>query len=308
MRAAFLFSILVFLIHAPTVQASQDRTLFLDLARKGWVYQLRSAMLRPDPDRPPVLINGKTMAGSALCIVGEIPHPQTKVVIDAFRELVAEIYEKPMPVRFAGKDLVQCGTGRLIFLRLYSGLIPHKAFNDDLRRMDSVYGIGLPKDRDQFILSPAQAQTFFGRNGRATHLLVRQPVQSIPTPLETQFFTSILIEELYQSFTFGMDILQFNRHEVFASKLEEFPVNLRHLPWDSPMFMEGLLKSNPAGLCRFDVFMMHAVARAPVEQTNSDAFLDFIDTEFDDLLARAEHTLAMPAFAPLLDRVCGVSD
>ena len=105
------------------------------------------------------------------------------------------------------------------------------------------------------------------------------------TPLEQRFFASILIEELYQSFTFGMDILHFNRHQAFTSKLEEFPVDLRHLPWDSPMFMEGLLRSNPAGLCRFDVFMMHALARAPVERTNTDAFLRFIEAQFDDLLA-----------------------
>lgn len=308
MRAALLFSVVFLFAGALSTQASNDRSLFLELARKGWVYELRSAMWRPDPKRPPITINGKDMAGAALCVVGERPHPQTRAVLDAFRGLVLHVFGKPMQMRFAGTDLSTCGTGRLMYLRLYSGLIPHRAFNDDLRWMDKAFDIGLPRNRDQFILSPAQAQTFFGRNGRATHLLVKQPVRPALTSLEQQFFASILIEELYQSFTYGMDILHLDRQAAFASKLEEFPVNLRHLPWDSPMFMEGLLRSNPAGLCRFDVFMMHAVAQAPVKRTNSDAFLRFIEAQFDDLLGRADHTLAEPAYAPILDQLCGATD
>jgi len=308
MRAALLLSVFFAVTAAFSAQALSDRTQFLDLARKGWVYELRSSMWRPEPKRPPIRINGRDMAGAALCVVGEAPHPHTKAVIDAFRNLVADIFGKPMPMRFAGADLSTCGTGRLMFLRLYSGLIPHRAFNDDLRYMDDSYGIGLSRNRDQFIRSPAQAQTFFGRNGRATHLVVKQPVGLVLSPLEQQFFTSIMIEELYQAFTFGMDILHFDRKAAFASKLEEFPVNLRHLPWDSPMFMEGLLRSNPTGLCQFDIFMMHAVAQAPVERTNSDAFLRFIETRFDDLLGQAKRTISEPTYAQIFDWLCATLD
>ena len=290
------------------VQAHGDRSQFLDLARKGWVYELRSALWRPDPDRPPVRINGRDMAGAALCIIGEPPHPQTMKVIEAFRDLVADVFHKPTPMRFGGAELSSCGTGRIWYMRLYSGLIPHRAFNDDLRRMDAIFDIGLPRNREQSILSPAQASTFFGRNGQATHLLVKQPRMTELSPLEQRFFASILIEELYQAFTFGMDILHFDRQVAFVSKLEEFPVNLRHLPWDSPRFMEGLLRSNPAGLCRFDVFMLHALAGAPVERTNTEAFLSFIDGRFSELLGQADDTLAQAAYAPILDRRCGGAD
>lgn len=296
------------LMTSVAAQGHGDRSQFLDIARKGWVYELRSAMLRPDATRPPVRINGRDMAGAALCLIGEAPHPQTLAVIEVFRDLVADVFRTPMPVRFGGADLRACGGGRIWYLRLYSGLIPQRAFNSDLRRMDQIYDIGLPRDREQSILSPAQASTFFGRNGQATHLLVKQPGTKDLSPLEQRFFASILIEEMYQAFTFGVDILHFDRHAAFISKLEEFPVNLRHLSWDSPGFMEGLLGSNPAGLCRFDVFMLHALARAPVERTNTEDFLTFIDGRFAELLGQADHTFAQAAYAPILDQRCGGSD
>lgn len=308
MRNLLHCAVVFMLLAASAAQAHGDRVQFLDLARKGWVYQLRSAMFRPGVARPSIRINSQDMAGAALCIVGEPPHPQTRRVLQAFSDLVAEVFSKPMPMRFGGAELSACGTGRTVYLRLYSGLIPHRAFNDDLRHIDRIFDIGLPHGREQFILSPAQAQTFFGRNGQATHLLVKQPLETPLSPLEQRFFASILIEELYQSFTFGMDILHFDRTTAFASKLEEFPINLRHMPWDSPMFMRGLLQSNPAGLCRFDIFMLHALALAPVEQTNTEAFLHFIDGRFDDLMLRAEDTLAQADFAPILDQRCQTSE
>ncbi|WP_299846705.1 hypothetical protein [uncultured Roseovarius sp.] len=308
MRKILRCAIVFLLIAASGAQAHADRDQFLELARKGWVYQLRSAMTRPGVTPPVIRINSQDMAGAALCIVGEPPHPQTRRVLDAFSGLVAEIFNKPMPMRFGGTDLAACGTGRIVYLRLYSGLIPHRAFNNDLRRIDRVFDIGLPHDREQFILSPAQAQTFFGRNGRATHLLVKQPLLVPLSQLEQRFFASILIEELYQSFTFGIDILHFDRNSAFVSKLEEFPINLRHIPWDSPIFMQGLLQSNPAGLCRFDVFMLHALALAPVEQTNTEAFLQFIEGRFDDLMLRAEGTIAQADHAPILDQHCRTSE
>lgn len=284
--------------------AGVDRSVFIDMARKGWVYELRSAMLRRDPNLPQVRINGRDMAGAALCVVGEKPHAETIKVLETFSALMAETFGKPVPMRYAGTSVSSCGTGRMVYLRLYSGRQPHRAFNDDLRELDDVFDIGLPRDRDQHVMSPAQAQTFFGQNGRATHLLVKQAATIVPSVLEQRFFSSILIEELYQSFTYGMDILHFDRRAAFLSKLEELPTNLRNLPWDSIRFMEGLLNSNPGGLCQFDVFMLHALARSPLDRTNTPDFLSFIETRFDDLLHRTKVTVSQAGFAPILDPAC----
>ena len=68
--------------------------------------------------------------------------------------------------------------------------------------------------------------------------------------------------------------------------------------------MEALVRSNPRGLCPFDVFMLHAVADAPVQQTNEDAFLDFIDARYDDLWQRAERVVADGRFQAILDPEC----
>ncbi len=288
--------------------ALDDRDAFMALAKKGWVYELRTAMWKHDPLIPPIVINGRDLSGAALCVVGEPPHPRTRAVLDTFRALMADVFGKPLPLRYAGEGLDSCGTGRSVYIRLYSDRPPHVAFNADLRRMDEVFEFGLPGGREQFVMSPAQAQTFFGRRGRATHVLVKQPATGAPTELESAFYASILIEELYQTFTFGMDILHFDRDAAFVSKLEEFPVNLRHLPWGSDQYMEGLLRSNPSGLCRFDVFMLHALAEAPVERTNSDAFLTYIDADFDRLETETDVTLSNPDYATILDADCTVAD
>ncbi|MGY9048937.1 hypothetical protein P775_03975 [Puniceibacterium antarcticum] len=307
-RFLSLLTLVCFGLAQPAAAAPQERDAFMALAKKGWVYELRSAMWRHDPLIPPIVINGRDMAGAALCLVGERPHPQTRVVIDSFRALMAEIFGKGLPLRYAGEDGAACGTGRVVTVRLYSDRPPQGAFNADLRRMDEVFQFGLPKGRDQVVMSPAQAQTFFGRNGRATHVMVKQPAPGETTDLETAFYASILIEELYQSFTFGMDILHFDPDTAFLSKLEEYPVNLRTLPWGSARYMEGLLTSNPYGLCRFDVFMLHALAEAPVVQTNSEEFLDYIATDFERLEAETNVTLTHAAYAPILDKDCGVAE
>lgn len=305
-----LIRLTVILLIAATgvaANASTERDVFLKFARKGWVYELRTAMWRHDPLVPEIRINGQTLAGTALCVVGERPHPRTQAVLDSFRALMAETFAKPMPLRYAGADLQGCGTGRSVYIRLYSARNPQTAFNADLRWMDTVYGIGLPKGRMQYVLSPAQAQTWFGRRGHATHIMVKQPAPGqigTLTDLQRTFYTSILIEELYQTFTFGMDILHFDPEEAFVSKLEEYPVDLRNVPWDSPRYMTGLLRSNPRGLCRFDVFMLHAVAGAQVERTNSDAFLDYIAADFDALTLRTDATLTNPAYAGIVDTLC----
>ncbi len=290
---------------AASAGAASERATFLDLARRGWVYELRSAMWGRDPASIEMHINGHVLSGASICVVGEKPHQATETVLREFTGLTARVFGKPTPIRHGGVDLDGCGTGRTIYLRLYSREVPLAAFGSDLARLDRVFGLGLARSRRQYVVSPGQAATFFGRRGQATHLIVRQPVAGRDlSPLEGRFYASILVEELYQAYTFGMDILQLDRRLAFVSKLQEFPVNLRHVPWDSPAFMEGLLRSTPSGLCRFDLFMLHAIAAAPVENTNTPEFLAYIDAHFDDLLARADATAAAPGFAGILDPGC----
>ena len=285
--------------------AAPDRQAFLDLARKGWVYELRTTMIGRDLSIP-VRISGKALAGAPICIVGERPTQKSWRVINAFRALMRETSGKTLPVRFAGPTARLCGVGRTVVLRLYSGRPPARALTDDLYWLNEVYALGLPANRQYAANSPAMAQTFFGRRGQATHLMVKQADRDDVTPTEEAFYRSILIEELFQSFSFGMDILHFDRSAAFLSKLEEFPTDLRRVPWESPIFMERLLRSNPRGLCEFDIFMLYAVAEAPFDETNDPAFIDFIDSQFDALMTEAAATSLDPAFAEIVDPGCTV--
>jgi hypothetical protein len=283
--------------------AMADRAAYVELARLGWNYELRTTMVGRDLSIP-VHINGRDLAGSSLCLVGEPPHETSLDVINSFRALVLRTYGKPMTMRYAGQDASACGSGRTVILRLYSGFPPNSALSADLRWMDAVYQLGLPERRVFAATSPAMAQTFFGRRGQGTHIMVKQPALAPQDALEETFYKSILIEELFQSFTFGMDVLLFDRGEPFLSKLQEMPVNLQRLPWESQAFMRALVRSNPSGLCVFDVFMMYAVAEAPVEQTNDPLFIDYIDANYDTLLERARSTMTDPAFAAILTPEC----
>ncbi|ETX28671.1 hypothetical protein [Roseivivax isoporae] len=283
--------------------ARADRAAYLDLARKGWVYELRTTMVGRDMTIP-VRIHGRSLAGAALCIVGEAPHPGAQEVLDAFADLMRTVHGKPLPMRYAGSSARRCGTGRTVVLRLYSGRPPNLALTDDLAWMNKTLALGLPPGRSYMATSPAMAQTFFGRRGAGTHLMVKQPGPGRLTDLERAFYRSILIEELFQSFTFGMDILHFDSDAPYLSKLEEFPVNLMNLPWDSAAFMEGLLGSNPTGLCEFDILMLHAVATAPMERTNDAAFLDYVDDHYDAFLQQARSTLADLRFDAITDPDC----
>ena len=282
---------------------SADRADYVDLARKGWNYELRTTMVGRDLSIP-VHINGRDLAGASLCLVGEAPHPASLEIIDAFRKLAEHVFTKPLTMRYAGVSASACGSGRTVILRLYSGLPPNRALSADLQWMNGIYDLGLRAGSDFAATSPAIAQTFFGRRGQGTHIMVKQPALTELGPLEAIFYKSILIEELFQSFSFGMDILLFDRAAAFRSKLQETPVNLYHLSWESHAFMRNLVTSNPSGLCPFDVFMLHAVAEAPVDQTVDPAFIDYIDDHFDDLLARADATLADGRFASIIDRDC----
>ncbi|WP_417211213.1 hypothetical protein [Antarctobacter sp.] len=301
----WLLSLLV-LAALVTVTGSQsraaDRQGFLALARTGWNYQLRTTMLGRDMSIP-VHINGRDMSGVALCLVGDRPTEQTRKVLATFSDLSRHVFGKPLPMRYAGPRADMCGQGRTAVLRLYSGVPPHHLLTDDLNWMNAAYQLGLPSGRRYSSSSPAMAQTFFGKRGMVTHMLVQQ-AKARPGSLEETYYRSILIEELFQSFTFGMDILMLRRKPEFSSKLQEVPLNIHRLPWGSAAFMRALLSSNPARLCEFDVFMMHAVARSPVDQTTDPAFIDFIDSEFDTLDALTQVTRADPRFALLLDPDC----
>lgn len=283
--------------------AVADRLAYVDLARQGWNYELRTTMVGRDMSIP-VHIHGRDLAGASLCVVGERPHPASLEIIDAFRALALHVFAKPLTMRYAGRDASGCGTGRTVILRLYSGHPPNRALSADLRWMNLTYQLGLPGRRFYAATSPAMAQTFFGRRGQGTHIMVKQPGPTPPGTLERAFYKSILLEELFQSFTFGMDILLFDRAAAFQSKLQETPFNLYRLSWESRDFMRALVASNPGGLCAFDIFMMHAVAQAPVDQTIEPGFIDYIDREYDVLHARATATMQDARFAAIVDAIC----
>ncbi len=283
--------------------ALADRATFLNLAQRGWNYELRSTMVGRDLSIP-VHINGRTLSGATICLVGERPHPISHEVIETFLALERAVFGKPVTLRYAGAEARGCGTGRTVVLRLYSGHPPNRALSADLAWMNAAYDLGLPARRDYAATSPAMAQTFFGRRGQGTHIMVQQAALPKVGALEAAYYRSILIEELFQSFTFGMDILRFERGPGFVSKLQETPTRMDRLPWTSRAFMRALLQSNPGALCEFDIFMMHAVARSPAEQTVEPVFLEFIDAEYDQLAALAGETMADPRFAAITDRDC----
>ncbi|WP_300035511.1 hypothetical protein [uncultured Roseobacter sp.] len=297
--------VLLVLFCGPAAHA--DRATYIELAKRGWSYELRTTMIGRDLSIP-VLINGRQLAGASLCVVGERPRRTSLEVIDSFRALLLQTYGKPMTMRYAGQDASACGSGRTVILRLYSGFPPNTALSADLQWMDRTYQLELPGRGYFAATSPAMAQTFFGRQGQGTHIMVKQPAAAPRSRIEAAFYKSILIEELFQSFTFGMDILIFDRSVAWRSKLQETPLNLWRLPWESPAFMRALVRSNPPGLCTFDVFMMYAVAEAPVDQTNEPAFIEYVDANYDDLYTRAQATMGDPAYAAILDPVCAAPD
>lgn len=300
------YGLLLFWLILAGPLCAADRAEYLSLARTGWVYDLRTSMMKRDMAIP-VHINGRDMAGAALCIVGDPPNAATQATLQGFSDLVRQIYGRPVPMRYAGAEASGCGTRRVVVLRLYSGWPPNKALTRDLDWLDVTYQLGLPKRRNYSATSPGQAQTFFGRRGAATHILVQQGAD-VADALHALYFRSILVEELFQSFTFGMDILMLARKPAFLSKLQEVPLNIHRLPWGSPAFMTALLSSNPSGLCQFDLFMMYAVAQAPVDQTTDPAFLDYIDASFDALDAQARETLADARFSAVTDPECRAYD
>lgn len=296
-----LNSLTVLLLTALPSLADRDR--YVDLARQGWNYELRTTMVGRDMSIP-IQINGRTLAGAGICMVGDPPHSQSTAILNAFSALMEHVYSTPLPLNYAGNDASKCGAESPVVLRLYSGYPPNTGLTLDLSWLNDRYDLGLPDQRFYAAPSPAMGQTFFGRQGQGTHLMVKQPAHRSTSPLETAFYRSILIEELYQSFTFGMDLLHFDDTVPFLSKLEETPLNIQRLPWGSKPFMRSLVNSNPSGLCLFDIFMLHAIAEAPVEETVDPDFIAYVEDQYTMLLDMAQTTAADPVFAPLIVEGC----
>ncbi|MEM9551795.1 MAG: hypothetical protein AAGA05_11500 [Pseudomonadota bacterium] len=302
-----LLTCLALICAKTSVAESASKADYLELARRGWNYELRNTMVGRDLSIP-VHIHGKDIAEATLCIVGEAPHPKTRLVLDAFGALIEHSFGLPLRMIYGGARPAGCDAARVAILRLYSDGPPNGALSEDLHWLSDRFELGLPAERQFFASSPAMAQTFFGRKGQGTHIMVQQPSFETLSALEAAFYKSILVEELFQSFTFGMDVLIFDRSAGFLSKLQEMPTNLPRRPWTSRSFRRALLSSNPGGLCTFDLFMLHAVGRAPVEQTVHPAFLTYIDGEFDALTDLAQTTMNDPRFAPLVDPHCASPD
>lgn len=311
MRTSFILVFLgVFLLSPAAIKAEDlrpTRDQYLAIAKKGWVFEFRSSLMRRDPDTPPVLLNGRTVATGAVCIFGAQPHPQTRATLVQFERLLRDIFRRDTAFTFAGSRIADCPTRQRIYLRLYDGFAPAGSFNADLQVLDQYFDFDLPKDRFEPVRSPAQGIGFFGRRGNVGHLLIRQSEMRDPTALQQKFYRSILVEELFQIISYGVDILKFDRKTPFLSKLQEHPTHLKHLQWGSEAFMQGLLDSNPAGLCGFDLFMLHALSTMDLESSNSPAFLEFIIDNFDDLLQRTELTLANDAISSLFDANCALT-
>lgn len=302
--------ILVLLLWLLALPAASDppwqpaRSDFLTLARSGWVFDHWTSRARRDPALPPLRFDSAEVAQGAVCLFGDAPHPLSRQIITTFDALLREIYGRQLAITFAGHDIATCPEHQRVYIRLYSGPPPQQRYNADLRALDREFEIGFPPNWREPVLGPAQAHGFWGRKGAAAHLLVNQPPDGAPTPLQRAYFASILIEELFQVVSYGSDILKIERDTPFVSKLQETPANLRYLPWSSERFMRGLLRSNPAGLCGFDVFMMHALARSGLHDSSSPELLDFIEARFDDLRGLTLATLAQPRFATVLDPGC----
>jgi len=297
--------ILAFVIALPSVGYSQPtRADYLTLVRSGWVFDLHSARMRRDPTLPPVRFDSVEVAKGEICLFGETPHALSRDVMASFTALLREVYDRQLDVTFAGENIANCPARQRVYIRLYSDLPPSRAFNADLRQLDQDFDIRFPPNWLELIKSPAQTNGFFGHSGPVVHLLINQPPREDVTLIERDFYASILIEELFQAVSFGADILKFDHDTPFYSKLQERPANLRHMAWQSERFMTGLLASNPKGLCAFDVFMLHALAAANLENVNSEALLIYVDTHFDDLSDATMQTLDRPAYRILLDGRC----
>lgn len=273
------------------------------LAERGWNYEYRGSFRRQAHDLAASHLLAKRMPASSICLLGEEMHPLSRETLSMFRSLNTAIFDQFGSLTTGQPDVDTCPEEATVFIRLYSRRLPSEAFNRDLQSINHRFGIGM-SGQAQEILSPAQAVTFFGKKGQATHILVLQPRKRELSEQQKRFFRSLMIEELYQTYSFGIDIFKTGVGGPFASKLQESFTNLRSRSWLSPDFMEGLLSSNPDGLCLFDLMMLHAIHEVPENVSASDAFISFVSKNFAKLVASAEQTMADQAVAALLDPMC----
>lgn len=302
---AIIFALLAVVPFPLVAEAEQPtRDEYLTLVKSGWIFDLHASRMRRHPGLPPVRFNSTEIAQSEICLIGAPPRRHSRQIIMAFAALLHDVYGHRLTVTFAGPDIRSCPERQRIYVRLYEGRPPATMLNRDIQHLDRAFDIRFPTGWTEPVRSPAQTNGFFGHRGPVAHIFVSQPHGENLTPLQRDYFSSILIEELFQVVSFGADILKFDKERPFFSKLQERPINLRYLPWDSEQFMRGLLSSNPSGLCGFDFFMLHALAQSQLEMVNSDELIPFIDANFDALRARAQASLASNEYGILSDQTC----
>ena len=284
-------------------EAAPNKADYMTLAKRGWSYEYRGSIRRQVPDIPASHVLARTMAKRDICLLGSVPHPLTNEILAGFRGLLGQIFGDVGSVFDAVDTLTDCPTSATVFVRIYDRSLPFLEYNRDLQDLNSRFEIGM-SDQTQQILSPAQAVTFFGKKGQATHITLMQPKRHRTTPLERRFFRSIMIEELYQSYSFGIDVFKVGRGGPYDSKLQESFVNLQGLSWLSESYMEGLLSSNPLGLCDFDLLMLHALAEVDENLTESNDFVQYLDNNFERLVTTAQEFAHRSHAAALMDPGC----
>lgn len=279
-----------------------SREDILNLARAGWTYELRTTMRRPGSAALVRNLNARAMAGAEVCLLGEPANDRSLQTIAAFTHLW-QIAFNTAPRFIHAEKITDCTPSATVFLRLFSNSNPTAALNADLKALDQTFGLSLSQ-RPQFPSSPAQAQTFFGTEGMATHIMVTQAGPWALPDWHHSYYRSLLVEELFQSFTFGMDILHLNSEQPFFSKLQEAPLYTQHLPWRSDDFIRSMLHSSPRGLCGADLVMLAALGETELERTNTAAFTSFVSDNLDRFLTAARLWQSDPQVQLLLDPAC----
>lgn len=299
MRRA-LIGLLMALIGA-AAQAEVTRADLIDLARAGWSYELRTTMRRPGSAGDLPELHARNMVGAQVCLLGEAPTPRTHATLIAFRTLLMRVFGTAPKLIRAGRA-VDCPAAT-IFLRLYSTRDPTAALNADITTLNTRFDIGLTR-AVQMPTSPGQAQTFFGRRGMVTHVLVMQDGPAGAPQAHAGFYRSLLIEELFQSLTFGMDVLHLDRDKPLLSKLEEVPVRAAYLPWRSDAFVAEMARGGTRGLCGFDALMLVALAQSALPRSNGPEFIDETFAHFQNYRAQAADLVRASEFKLLFDPVC----
>lgn len=277
---------------------------YLELVERGWNYAFRGSARGHADDLSPGYVLAGAMAPRAICLIGEAPHPVMAETLAQFRHLLRRIFGTAGPVFPGRRTIGDCEAGETIFIRFYSRPVPNELFNADIDALNDRFDLGLSGRQRLNILSPAQAVTMFGRAGQITHLSLLEPVFLRISELERDFYRSMLIEELYQSYSFGIDVFKTEHDGPLLSKLQETPVNLRLLEWTSAEYMAGLLQSNPRGLCHFDAMMLHALAAYPGNSAANIPLAVFVERDFDALYEDARATAARAEFSELFDPDC----